>query len=466
MVSKMKTLKYIIKKFIAIILIFSMAFNTYAKVSGEEVLEPKAEEKNITATSSVIIHEDSFHEVNPINPDPIGFNRDEYEFVNTYIIDIKTIPLRIQYFSPTYINAKATAENKAKVALYSAGGSEYTLQVLRNTINDTMPEEAKKYKKQLSTLENQLSKLEQNGITSGATYDAVVSGITQLNVAVKTIDATTTQLSTAVGGFTNALRTIGTLDTNRSLVYVKDLLSKNMISAFLSYKQLEFYTEVLNKQISLYQDIYNTYLENYRLGLATATEVQQHLLNLENTKTTSRQIRTTMSNVKSLIAINLGYDLDDIDKLVFVEPDVDLNYVYSIDINQDMNDAVNTNNDYINLRDAGMSDKKLPGSTSEEIYYELLDEKKNKILVSMETLYLSLLNKKFLFESSLFLEDIVKINNDANDRKLENNLVSNTEYNGLVVKNLANEMNVKIAKYNLINAINSYHYAVLGVLEV
>ena len=462
----MKMIKNGIKKIVVVVLVFCMVFNTYAKSSGTLVDAPTSEDKNIKATSSVIVHSDSYHEVNPINPDPIGFNREEYDLVNTYVIDIKTIPLRVQYFSPTYLNAKATAENKAKVALYSAGGSEYTLDVLRTTLNDTMPAEAKKYKKQLSSLENQLSKLKQNGITSGATYDAIVSGISQLNVAVSTINATSTQLSTAVGGFTNALRIIGTLDTNRNLVYVKDLLSKNMISAFLSYKQLEFYMEVLNKQTKLYQDMYDIYLENYKLGLSTATEVQQYLLNLENTKTTYRQMKTTISNVKSLLAINLGYDLDDMDKLIFAEPEVDFNYISSINIEQDKNDAVNGNNDYLTLRDAGMSNKKLPGSTSEKIYYDLLNEKKDKILVSIDSLYSNLVNKRFLYESSLFLDEIVRITKDSNMRKKQIDLVSNTEYDGLYVKNLANEMNVKIAKYNLISAINSYSYAVLGVLDV
>ena len=50
----------------------------------------------------------------------------------------------------------------------------------------------------------------------------------------------------------------------------------------------------------------------------------------------------------------------------------------------------------------------------------------------------------------------------ANLRKFQNNLISELEYKGLEIQNLANTLQVKTAKYDLINATNDYYYAALG----
>ena len=64
------------------------------------------------------------------------------------------------------------------------------------------------------------------------------------------------------------------------------------------------------------------------------------------------------------------------------------------------------------------------------------------------------------------LKEICDINDEADKRKLENNLVSELEYKGLELQNLSNKLQVKVAKYNLINAINEYYYAALGDITI
>ena len=50
--------------------------------------------------------------------------------------------------------------------------------------------------------------------------------------------------------------------------------------------------------------------------------------------------------------------------------------------------------------------------------------------------------------------------------KFDNNLVSELEYKGLELQNLSNKLQVKVAKYNLINATNAYYYAALGDITI
>ena len=64
------------------------------------------------------------------------------------------------------------------------------------------------------------------------------------------------------------------------------------------------------------------------------------------------------------------------------------------------------------------------------------------------------------------MSEICDINEKANKRKLDNKLVSELEYKGLELQNLANKLQVKIAKYDLINASNDYYYATLGNITI
>ena len=50
--------------------------------------------------------------------------------------------------------------------------------------------------------------------------------------------------------------------------------------------------------------------------------------------------------------------------------------------------------------------------------------------------------------------------------KRENNLVSDTEYLGLTIQNLANELQILNAKYDLISATNEYYYGTMGQLNI
>ena len=62
-----------------------------------EVDMPVAEEKN-SISEATIIHKDPYEEYNPLNPVKPGINKEEYDRVDNYVIDLNTIESRIKYF--------------------------------------------------------------------------------------------------------------------------------------------------------------------------------------------------------------------------------------------------------------------------------------------------------------------------------------------------------------------------------
>ena len=461
---KIKNKKIIIVYVILMMLMSSLSYakdNPFAGEVDEPVAEPKTNHSDAT-----IISENPYHAYNPLNPVPAGTNKEEYDSVDNFNVDLKTLDTRVKYFSPRYTNIRQDALSSYWMAYYIHGG------------NDDLVYDAKSYTSEISDLANAYKstyntylKMRNSMSKTDARYaevDAMVTYYKGAYDATKAMYATTTKTINATKtalGLGNALYNIGNVDNNTQVTFARQAVTYGVSQAILSYLQLQTYVSILEKQTNLYYDIYKLKEKNYNLGLATSIEVSESLSTYEDTKNTLRTTKTTMTNVKEQIAINLGYKLSDIDKLNFVEPEVDMNYIASINLEEDKKRACTSNSNYQNI---GLSDKdrKLPQSTGEELMHKRLNYVSEKITTELEASYERLNAALLSYEASTYLNQICSINESANLRKLQNELVSEIEYKGLELQNLASVLQVKVAKYNLINATNDYYYGAYGHIDI
>lgn len=465
--------KNMIKKINSIIILISIllvdvvcAKTTLPDGATTEVAAPVAEvTDNISQSILRDIRKNDIY--GPLNPTPsTAINYEEYNLVNNYDLRLEYIPYRVKYFAPTYLYALDSAENNVRVQLYSAGGSENNIEVIRQTMKD-FPTQKKTLNSNYSKLNGQLTQLKNSGASdSDDTVVAIKTAIAQIQMGLATINATDTQLHTAVSGYNRVLTMIKSIDNNNTIIRVKNLLSKSMSSAFLSYKQLEFYDKILTNQVDLYEKIYKLYQKNFELGIATYLDVESHRLDYENTKKDLRANRTTMRNVKELVGINLGYDLSEINKINFIEPKIDNEYVESINLEEDYQMAYYTNSTYDNVRKAGENKKRLPESTSKQVHDEYLTAIKNKVITGLNAMYQTIRANKLMYHGSRLQQEILNLDKIALKNKKENNLVSETEYLGLQIQNLATEMKIKSAKYQYITAIINYYYGTYGFVDI
>ena len=468
----MINMKY--KKIISLtlIMLITLCNFSYAKKNNPfegEVAAPEAQDKN-NISEGIIISDDPYKAFSPLNPVKPGINKEEYDSVDNYVVDINTLDTRIKYFSPTYTNIKASAESSYWMSFYARGGNDtlvnnykyYTEEIydLTSTYKDTMnyythqrnlldkkdPDYANKYKE--LTVQIETSKVYYN--TAKKSYD----------VANATITGTKSML-----GLNKVLYNIGNIDNNNKVAFARRSVAKAITSVVLTYLQLSDYTNILEKQTNLYYDMYLLKKKNYDLGLATANDVSTSLDTYERTKSTYKSTETTLKNVKEQVAINLGYKVSDMDELIFVEPEPDLAYLASIDFESDKTIAYTSHSSYNDIK-LSDKDKKLPQSTGETLFHVRQDYMASTIIAEFESIHSNLISKKYAYDASLYLKEICDINDEADKRKLENNLVSELEYKGLELQNLSNKLQVKVAKYNLINAINEYYYAALGDITI
>lgn len=462
-------MKKVFKRIISLSLVLSICipYISYAKVNPfEKQVDAPEAEPNINVSEGIIISSGPYHEYNPLNPVKPGVNKEEYDKVDNYVIDFNTIEYRIKYFSPSYNNIKANAESMYWMSYYARGGNDvllydyksYTDEInqlvltFKSAMNNAIAER-RKYKQGDPEYDN-LTALIKN-------YTAMYTkASTQYTVANKTINATKSAL-----GLSRALYNVGNVDNNNQVAFARRAVTKTIKSLILTYLQLSYYAEILEKQSKLYYDMYVLKKKNLELGLATQVEVKQSLDTYETAKQSFKTTTTTLRNIKEQIAINLGYKVSEVDKLEFIEPDVDMDSINSVDFEKDKERAYTSNSSYssVTLSDR---DKKLPGSTGEDLLHKRQDYNAEKVITEFENIYRNLQAKIFAYEGSIYLSQIVAMNEAGNMRKYTNKLISELEYKGLEIQNLANDLQVKTAKYNLINAYNDYYYGALGHITV
>lgn len=465
------------KKHISAFIIFSILFSsfvintglnlTYARrYENKEVEKPTAEESNSKSVAT-IVDPHKYEILSPLNPTPSTIKDTAgYKYADTFIISLETLPYRVEYFSPTYQYALTTAKNRVRTSLYAAGGGENTISAIRDTVRE-FPSEIRDLNKEYRTLNEQLKDLRKAGASD---EDEIVikikTAMAQIDVGINTMKSTNISLSAATTGYNKVLNLVNNVDRNIQVFNVKNLLTKSMIQAYLSYLKLDYYQNILENQVVLYENIYNLYKKNYELGLATLLDVDQHKLNYQNAKKNLSSTKATKKNVKQLLADNLGYKFTDIDKMVFVEPTIDINYVNSINIADDYSRAYYSNSTYESIRSAGESNKRLPESTGRDLYEKRLNDTKDKVIAALDVLYNKLMASKILYDSLDYQKEMLKLNIKAADLKKETNLVSQNEYLGLKIQNLATEMNIKTIEYDFVTAVYNYYYGTYGIVDI
>ena len=460
-----------IKRIISLVLIISMFLtinNTYAEdaFSDKTVDKPTADNNNVIS-QGVIIDNESIYLKTPLNPTPSQIeNKQEYDLVNNYNIDLNTIELRIKYFSPTYQYALMSGKNKILTQVYSAGGNSDNVDTIRKT-EETLRAQKSTLNNEYFKYESEVSKLKAAGLSEESeTMKALQSALTQINVGLATINATTTSLSSATSGYNKAIRFSNRMNNNSNIITVRKQLAKAMSSAFLSYKQLETVVNIYELQVGLYRDIYLLNQKNATLGIATTKDVIHSRTTFLNAQKSLNEYKDTMKNVKELLCINLGYKITDIDKLNFVEPEVDINYMASIVPSNDYENAYNSNSTYISFKSSGKNNSKLPQSSTQANYETGLNNIKMKVISKLEYLFSQITVANMKYQSSKIDEEILALSMKNTDRMKNEDLVSNNELSGLQIKNLSKKLDVIMAKLNLITAINEYKYAAYGILDI
>ncbi len=257
--------------------------------------------------------------------------------------------------------------------------------------------------------------------------------------------------------------TSNTLDSNNSTLVLKmESLNQIIKNEILNY--LSTYNKYItaSKQTELYDKLLSVEMQNLKNGLSTALTYNNASLAADNAKQQLETAKVQMENYKASVAKYLGYNLNDIDKLVFIEPNVDIEKITLINYDEDLNKMLISSSNYINTLVAGdegsNGSSKLPGSTGADIYNRKVRMAKDTVEIDFEKSFANLINKCRLYVSSIsYLSKIANIKEADNNSKYKSGLVSEAEYINNGIQVLKDRSDVLDSKYELLKAYNEYY---------
>ena len=421
--------------------------------------------KNSVSEGVIYSNQRGVKSKSPVNPTPSYVDEKEKKLYDTYVIDVNTIAKRIEYFSPTYVYAVDVARNSITAMLGVNGVSSITVDGFSQTVDD-YKDNKKDANTALNTVNENIKKLE--SISHRTEEQQTI--LNNLKETQTTLNITISQINLGISGYKSAMqtmnRTMGMLQRTVQIAgieYIKDTLAKSLTEAFLSYKQLEYYETLVQEQVNMYKRIYDVYKNNVALNVSTELDLSNAKYNMDNAIDTYNTLKSTKDNVKDQICVNLGYSLSDEDKLIFVEPTLDLQKILSINIQDDYEHAYNSSKNYQSIEQTVLAQKNRSDSTRRAIYDKYVDETKQNIINNLDSLYANLQAAYKVYEGSLILKEAYDIDVLSAKSKKAQGLVSEAEGLGLDLQNISTAMIIATAKYDLIKAYYAYYYGTYGI---
>lgn len=375
-------------------------------------------------------------------PDAGNINKDflkkhsieEWNKLDDDTLEIDEIPLRIEFFSPTYLTFYNAAFNTIQATMRANGADDDVV----NSLNDTS-----------DTLKDTISVLKLIAPQSPQ--------IALLEEQKKTLDGTAAMLH-------RTLWNMYLLPANANqLAVAKYSLCKGYETAFTSYKLLEKYELILEKTTKMLENVNNLTKNNIALGLATEVDSQSANAKYVSTKAQYEGMKAKRSFLKRQIVLALGFSEDRLPHIEFKEPAIDFDYLLSIDRQKDNEAAYNSNATY---RSAKIDDFGKAGGLKGQQRLAYRDIVKEKVILEMDKLYADIEVKHKEYDAALVATKILVEKIAQFQRKKANGLLSNTTDMATEISISSDDMAILQAKYNFINAISAYKYGTLGVTTV
>ena len=391
----------------------------------------------------------------PYDHIPEGCSEETWNRMQDDLVEWDEIGDLVQYYNPTYTAAFDVA-NESAVMLSGAYSSfvkdmQETLETTDTTI-DGLREQQK-----------QLLGLPAGTVVTPATETTPeVTKEQALAQLEKGLEQAKDGRSQIASGIRKTSDTVNNTPKRieRQLMPVKKSMTFAMEGVVISYEQLKINREMVAAQVKLYETVYATQQSMEQQGLATGYDVLAAKNNLEQARASLTQIDSGMETVRRSIGLQLGWDAATLPEIGAVpEPEVD--YVDTTNPDADKTAAIMHNSE---VRAAGKP------AYSSSYGYELRDKTENEktgmLVAKMDTLYADMKEKKALFTAAETTLEKARLTKESAERRYELGMLGRSEYEAQELAYISYEASYKLAKLNLFQSINTYQWAVDGVVTL
>lgn len=315
----------------------------------------------------------------------------------------------------------------------------------RTGLQKSMNELTQAMSDSISDLRDQASQLKEEGQTGAAAI---------LDASVKVVENNKAEIVTN--------QRIATNTVNSKAYGGQQQILSGVLQMFSGYQSLRELRNMYQKQMELYQSLYELSLRQQQSGLGTAAAASAALYDWNKAKLQFQNNEESLRSLRVKFGTMLGFTEAESEALeIGTLPAYDPAYLASRDLNADIKTAKQHNNAYGKAYRSERSDQDITGYTAADIDYRAAVE---NIGSGMNNLYQSVVAAAAQYDAAQSSYRLAVKEKDAAERKFAAGISGLPEYKRAEVKAIAAEMSANIAGINASSALSSYQWAVKGVM--
>jgi len=231
-----------------------------------------------------------------------------------------------------------------------------------------------------------------------------------------------------------------------------------MNAAFIGYQSLNELDNMYQKQVDMYQTIYDYMQRSRAAGMATELQVKKAEADLKSAMINLNKNRENMRSVREKMALLLGWNSSNYGNVsIGTMPAYDESYIITRNLDNDIVEARLHNVAYGTAR--GTVDKNITGYTTTDISR---NEAKENLNVSMSSLYNTVLKAAVENSAAQAGYALAERQKGQAERSYAAGTVGNSEYSAALVQYIVSEAQANMAMINASAAVLNYQAALKG----
>ncbi|MCD8082802.1 MAG: TolC family protein [Clostridiales bacterium] len=264
----------------------------------------------------------------------------------------------------------------------------------------------------------------------------------------------------AVKSYNDMLGKLDSYYNNKSRLSLEKQLTQSAQNLMISYWSASLQADYSEKTEELYQSIYEDTVTQQSAGLATGQDVLTAYNNWLSMSASSETASESAKEVYQSLCLLLGVDAEG--SLAVGEiPAVEENFLAGRDREADVSKAIDNNADLISERTTDSGDTAATNRKNRTV-----EEYENKIRMKMDDLYEGILSAQIAYEAAKTGYSSAEITWNNARSKFDLGMLSRSEYLEEERNFLQKEANFKSAQLSLLQSVETYKWAVLGIMTL
>ncbi len=264
----------------------------------------------------------------------------------------------------------------------------------------------------------------------------------------------------AVKSYNDMLGRLDSYYSNKSRLSLERQLTQSAQNLMISYWSASLQADYADKTEELYQSLYEDTVTKRSAGLATEQDVLTAYNSQLSMSASSETASESAKEVYQNLCLLLGVDAEG-SMTIGEIPAVEEDFLSARDLEADISKAIDNNADLISERATDSGD-----TSSTNRKNRTMAEYENKIRLKMNDLYESIQSAQTAYTAAGTGYSSAQITWNNVQSKYNLGMLSRSEYLEEEMNYLQKEANVQSAKLSLLQAIETYRWAVQGIVTL